>query len=687
MAKQKRSPRRRLPPCPSVMLTKGDWLDVMDQEGVWNVARVLSVPSPGEVEIMYDGWPEEYDEVVRVDSDRAAPLHTFTWAAKCWVKYLNWPMWPSLITVRTPGTEEGIKNLATENRLYVDFLDNPDFEKRDRCWQKKNQVVAFDENYDKNRVMTNGAEFEQALVYVLRSNASIKMPAFAKGTLPLQYKNSTTESVEAKREKMGKERWYQNFATNSRRHMQTHVYGEDAAEDPVSDESTHVQKVEKRKPKLSTTKAKKRNSLTTKRLSTKKQQDEAVKIEHDVLAEVEVPYELEVSDSSDDCGDRSESEAVKVVSQMVTVVKPKVLPNKAAARRSVPPVPKYLILTASPKRRAENSSLLLPGIDLEDEEKGVLKEVEEDLELQGPGTRMPTRGHRTKRTEREGMDTDDAASSKTSRRRKSSKKAISLDQQIEEAEKALRSLNAQKVEERRKRVEPSSSSSEDIPSRRYKMSRLHQPDVSGLLLLSRSGPSRQGRFIETPVDVSSTTNSFLVVEEDPDGLEELARDVQNGSARSKKEESKVDSERESIVRTGQLNGQDQESAAKADQLKEDEDRVEEKPDEIRRPFCMMQSGVQDAEIADDEKAKTRFSKKTVIGVPRMFDEKAPRVFVSSADSMLRIAPPPLLPASNAGYSRVPLTTPTTKVFDSSEGFSMGTWFKRTLIAKYRRPEI
>lgn len=46
---------------------------------------------------MYDGWPPEYDEVVRIDSDRVAPYHTYTWAVKCWVKYKNWPMWPSLV--------------------------------------------------------------------------------------------------------------------------------------------------------------------------------------------------------------------------------------------------------------------------------------------------------------------------------------------------------------------------------------------------------------------------------------------------------------------------------------------------------------------------------------------------------------------------------------------------------------
>ncbi|KAG6574347.1 uncharacterized protein IUM83_07235 [Phytophthora cinnamomi] len=235
-------PKKRLSahsssPRQSVALTKGDWLDVMDHDGVWNVARVLSVPSPEEVEVMYDGWPEDYDEVVRVDSDRVAPFHTFTWAVKCWVKYLNWPLWPSVITIRTPGTEEGIKNLAMENRLYVDFLDDPNFAKRDRCWQKKRQVKTFKDNYDANRTGTNGAQFERALEFVLRSDATTKMPKFAKGTLPVQYEYVTTGSVEGMRKNMGKGLWYRNFANNKQRHMQTHVYeviGDDEEEEDIS---------------------------------------------------------------------------------------------------------------------------------------------------------------------------------------------------------------------------------------------------------------------------------------------------------------------------------------------------------------------------------------------------------------------------------------------------------------------
>lgn len=45
----------------------------------------------------YDGWGPEFDEVVALESDRVAPLHTYTWAVKCWAKYLNWPWWPAIV--------------------------------------------------------------------------------------------------------------------------------------------------------------------------------------------------------------------------------------------------------------------------------------------------------------------------------------------------------------------------------------------------------------------------------------------------------------------------------------------------------------------------------------------------------------------------------------------------------------
>ncbi|KAG6574316.1 putative E3 ubiquitin ligase [Phytophthora cinnamomi] len=277
------------------LLNVGDWLDVLDLDGVWNVARVLSVPAPGEVEITYDGWPTDYDEVVRIDSDRVAPYHTFTKAVKCWVKYLNWPLWPSLITIRTPGTPQGVRNLMAENRLHVDFLDNPDFSKRDRCWQKKGQARAFESNFDTKRMATTGAQFERALVWVLQSDASSKMPRFVVGTLPVEYKNGEMESVQTARRNMGDELWFQNFTQNRMHHRLCHVYettGEEEKGDSSSDESP-PRKLNVRRLNLSAMK----QELPL--IGKEKKQPPPVKIELDPYSDPEVPYELVPMSGSD----------------------------------------------------------------------------------------------------------------------------------------------------------------------------------------------------------------------------------------------------------------------------------------------------------------------------------------------------------------------------------------------------
>ncbi|KAJ8566355.1 hypothetical protein ON010_g6771 [Phytophthora cinnamomi] len=254
--------------------------DVMDLDGVWSVARVLRVPSADEVlhhevhsvEITYDGWPSDYDEVVRVDSDRVAPYHTYTWAVKCWVKYLNWPMWPSVVTIRAPGTEEGIKNLAKENRLQVDFLDDVTFAKRGHYWQTKSQVKSFADKFDEHRTGSNGNQFERALEFVLQSKASTEMPKFvARGTLPLQYKNTTADPVSKLRESMGDDAWFDKFANSKARHWETHMYdvlGIDDAEDGKENEGSEGQNAagdELAKPVKSKPKQTKQSSLPKKK--------------------------------------------------------------------------------------------------------------------------------------------------------------------------------------------------------------------------------------------------------------------------------------------------------------------------------------------------------------------------------------------------------------------------------------
>ncbi|KAI9997448.1 hypothetical protein PInf_001348 [Phytophthora infestans] len=94
-----------------------------------------------------------------------------------------------------------------------------------------------------------------------------------------------------------------------------------------------------------------------------------------------------------------------------------------------------------------------------------------------------------------------------------------------------------------------------------------------------------------------------------------------------------------------------ENAARAtegngDEKKEDED------EEMSGRVCMMQAGLE-GRLDDDEEqsAQPKTMKKTVISVPRKFDEAAPDPTES-------------------------VPTPSTAVFSSSKGFSMDKWFKR-----------
>lgn len=77
--------------------------DVLDNEGVWNVAQVLAIKTSSSVCVRYDGWGAAYDEDVDLSTGRIAPYHTYTWTVKCWAKYLNWPWWPCVVSIAWIG--------------------------------------------------------------------------------------------------------------------------------------------------------------------------------------------------------------------------------------------------------------------------------------------------------------------------------------------------------------------------------------------------------------------------------------------------------------------------------------------------------------------------------------------------------------------------------------------------------
>ena len=94
----------------------------------------------------------------------------------------------------------------------------------DRCWQKKTHVRPFEENYDRKRTGSTGESFERALGWVLQSNASLKMPKFAGGTLPREFKLSPAKSVETIRRDMGDKLWLKNLTHSKLHHQMHYVY-------------------------------------------------------------------------------------------------------------------------------------------------------------------------------------------------------------------------------------------------------------------------------------------------------------------------------------------------------------------------------------------------------------------------------------------------------------------------------
>lgn len=107
----------------------------------------------------------------------------------------------------------------------MDFLDCTSFAKRERNWQLKSHVKAYDDKYDQRRMGTNGNQFEQAIEFVLQSTATAEMPKFVpRGSLPVEYKDAPADPVMKMRKTMGDDVWFEKFANSQERHQQMHMY-------------------------------------------------------------------------------------------------------------------------------------------------------------------------------------------------------------------------------------------------------------------------------------------------------------------------------------------------------------------------------------------------------------------------------------------------------------------------------
>jgi hypothetical protein len=66
----------------------GQRIEVLDIDSIWSSAYVVDVLE-GKIEIHYDGWDDNWNEILDVDSSRMAPIYTRTSRLKCLVSLEN----------------------------------------------------------------------------------------------------------------------------------------------------------------------------------------------------------------------------------------------------------------------------------------------------------------------------------------------------------------------------------------------------------------------------------------------------------------------------------------------------------------------------------------------------------------------------------------------------------------------
>ncbi|KAI9922212.1 hypothetical protein PsorP6_002412 [Peronosclerospora sorghi] len=203
-------------------------VDVLDDEGIWNTGVIVDVGKEenlDKVEIKYDGWDEDYNQWIGVDKQRLAPLHTYTIVKKCWAKLTKWPWWPAFVVLRAPATALAAQGLEEETKLYVEFYDSFNEDKRSRCWMQKKNVASFRDNFEDRASKNIGKNFPKYVEGTQRAKAGTSPLLFSgPGTLPIEYSSKLSEPLEEKKKECSPEQWFHLYRDFSNRYQELYGY-------------------------------------------------------------------------------------------------------------------------------------------------------------------------------------------------------------------------------------------------------------------------------------------------------------------------------------------------------------------------------------------------------------------------------------------------------------------------------
>ncbi|GMF47976.1 unnamed protein product [Phytophthora fragariaefolia] len=219
-------------------------VDVLDDEGIWNTGVIVDVGKEADededkVEVKYDGWGDDYNQWIGVATQRLAPLHTYTIVKKCWAKLTKWPWWPAFVVLRAPTTALAAQGLEEETKLYVEFYDSFNEDKRSRCWMQKKNVASFRDGFEERASKNIGKNFPKFVESTQRAKAGTSPLLFSgPGTLPIEYSSKMAEPLEEKRKECTAEQWFHLYRDFSNRYQE--LYGYSTAPEPSFGKKTSM---------------------------------------------------------------------------------------------------------------------------------------------------------------------------------------------------------------------------------------------------------------------------------------------------------------------------------------------------------------------------------------------------------------------------------------------------------------
>lgn len=106
---------------------------MLDTDSIWSSAFIVDVLKEENIEIRYDGWDDVWNEILKVDSSRVAPIYTHTSRLKCFVSLVHptsrkkmdvkkngsSSFWPCILHTRIPHGENASTLLKIEKNVFV----------------------------------------------------------------------------------------------------------------------------------------------------------------------------------------------------------------------------------------------------------------------------------------------------------------------------------------------------------------------------------------------------------------------------------------------------------------------------------------------------------------------------------------------------------------------------------------